>query len=159
MYWPVGTPQTYATSNNVAPTSVHLSHDASPNPDASARESPAHIHAVDTRPPQPQGDEGDELAPKTPITPAIPAVRSVENELDGTAPTLPTRLEDGVGDAATRMREPILALKVSRTGHIFAVATATTMTVWQTKVRCRCFLPSQRSSRSKPGCLRSLPSF
>lgn len=66
-----------------------------------------------------------------------PAVLSVEHDKpDGASPRWPPNLQDGVGDPATRTKEPILALNVSRTGHIFVVATATTMTVWQTKVSC-----------------------
>lgn len=129
MYWPVGTPKTYATSNNVAPASAYLSHDDTPNHVGST--SPG---AVNLASPRSHGDEGEELSLKTPITPVTPVVRSVEeNELDGASPGPPAG-PDGIGDLATRTKEPIISLKVSRTGHIFVVATATTMTVWQTKV-------------------------
>lgn len=37
------------------------------------------------------------------------------------------------------VKDPILALRVSRAGHIFAVITKTSIVVWQTKVRGRKF--------------------
>ena len=32
------------------------------------------------------------------------------------------------------LKDPVLALRVARAGHLFAVITATSITVWQTKV-------------------------
>lgn len=142
MYWPVGTPKTYASSNSVAPTSIYHTDDNSPGPlVASIRESPT-THASDAGLSS-RWLPADDAEPKTPIT---PAVLSVEHDKpDGTSPRFPPHLQDGVGDSATRMKEPILALRVSRTGHMFVVATATTMIVWQTKVCSRCLLPNQSS--------------
>ena len=141
MYWPTGTPKTYALSTSIPSTSIYHFDDNSPVPlVASIRESST-IHVSDTGPGS-QRLPADDAEPKTPMT---PAVLSVEHDKpDGTSPRSPPHLHDGVGDPATRMKEPILALKVSRTGHMFVVATATTITVWQTKVCCRCLL-SQRS--------------
>lgn len=133
MYWPIGTPKTYASSTSIALTSIYQSDDNALGPFvASICESPT-AHASDAGP-SPRGLPADDVEPKTPMT---PAVLSVEHDKpDGTSPKWPPNLQDGVGDPETRTKEPILALKVSRTGHMFVVATATTMTVWQTKVCC-----------------------
>jgi len=48
--------------------------------------------------------------------------------------SLEEELEDDVGYA---QNENILGLRISRTGHLFAVITATSMTIWQTKVSAR----------------------
>lgn len=136
MYWPVGTPKAYATSTHAAPISLHLSHDHSPNPRTVAIcEQSTHPKTSELRSPLSNGDDGDVLSPKTPITPVTSVVQSVEsNEIGEVASKVDTGVEDGVVDQAARMKEPNLALKVCRTGHIFVVATATTMTLWQTKV-------------------------
>lgn len=71
--------------------------------------------------------------PNTPLTPMTPAIKSVEHGYYG---------NDGSGDGFYPRRvsplvvptlEPILALRMSRTGHFFATITATSMTIWQTK--------------------------
>lgn len=133
MYWPIGTPKTYASSTSVSSTHIYHFDDSSPAPlVASIRESPT-IHVGDTDSSL-QRLPADNAEPKTPMSPAV--LSAEHDERDGTSPRFPPDLHDGVGDPATRMKEPILALKVSRTGHMFVVATATTMTVWQTKVCC-----------------------
>lgn len=141
MYWPVGTPKSYATSNNIPSTSIYLSHDDSPDPLAATNPGAANLAS-----PRSHDYDREEPSPNTPITPVTPAVRSVEDdELDSAA--RPAGPDNGIPDPATRLKEPILALKISRTGHIFVVATATTIAVWQTKV---CSLGLTRRSCSKP---------
>jgi RAB6A-GEF complex partner protein 1 len=70
--------------------------------------------------------------PLTPITPVTPAIKSVEqfesDENDG--PTQPAP----ASPALLPRTEPVLALKVARSGLLFATITATSITVWQTKV-------------------------
>jgi RAB6A-GEF complex partner protein 1 len=131
MYWPIGTPRVYATSSNQAShLAVVVSHDGLPNP--SSRSSPdqarSSLLAADSiRPGQ------EDLDLPTPVTPLTPAVQSIEDDD-----------HDGRGFAASPFRQvsasipvgdPILALKVSRIGHIFATITSTSITIWQTKVR------------------------
>lgn len=75
---------------------------------------------------------------KTPVTPAVNSVdhdqfndassEGLQQGLAGLGITNPSAAGIPIG-------EPILALTVSRTGHLFAVITSTTMTIWQTKVR------------------------
>jgi len=134
MYWPIGTPKAFATCNNIAPASIYVSHDGTPNPSSPNLASPNLLAPPNERLQGPHADEGDDLAPKTPLTPITPAVRSIEHEDFGGAAEAPY---SGHADVprAIATKEPILALRVSRSGHIFAVITSTTMTLWQTKVR------------------------
>ena len=65
-------------------------------------------------------------------TPLTPAVNAVDHD----------RFQDAWGPSSQQVQqtagiptgEPILGLTVSRTGHLFAAITSTTLTVWQTKV-------------------------
>lgn len=129
MYWPVGTPRVFATSSNPpSALKVTVSHDGipipSPGQDTTDRASLLTADSVSSL---------DVPIPGTPLTPHTPAIRPVEHNLfdaasiDGSAGGTP---------AGIPLKEPILALRVSRTGHVFAVITATSMTIWQAKVRC-----------------------
>jgi hypothetical protein len=150
MYWPVGTPRIYATSSSAQPTTTAfnfvVSHDGlSSSPDrASLRseksekepERPPLLSALSTRP----GSQ-DALGPPTPITPVTPAtpltpgIKSVEHEYPHHhAEGSPHRGREP-GSHVIPLREPVVALRVAKSGQIFAVVTATSMTIWQTKVR------------------------
>ncbi|PHH91564.1 hypothetical protein CDD83_11215 [Cordyceps sp. RAO-2017] len=130
MYWPIGTPRIYATSSSRAPDlNLVVSHDglassqqpdpASPfSPDARRRSAPAH-------------DDSDLVPPQTPITPMTPAVQPVEHDDN---PLNSACSDQGRPEAhGVPLKDPILALRVARTGHVFAVITATSITLWQTK--------------------------
>jgi hypothetical protein len=134
MYWPLGTPKVYATNINVTSTSIQHTHDSARNSlDISAGEPAAFHDVADSSSPGLHADNPDDLPPKTPITPVTPAIRSVDDdELGEVLPRWPAGLADGA--IAAKLNEAVLSLKVSRNGHMFVVATATTMTVWQTKV-------------------------
>ena len=132
MYWPIGTPRVYATSSSRAPgfnlfvsndglsASPHDSDPASPSPgDAPSRLAAAH-------------DDIEIHPPPTPITPITPAVQSVEHDDNPLNSALGGSSVSGAG--ALPLKDPVLALRVSRAGHLFAVITATSITVWQTKV-------------------------
>lgn len=143
MYWPLGTPRIYATSSSIrqqAPRPV-VSHDGLIPPDGgpeprSNRNSllspgfagPPDGTGTSTAPPP----SSSPVTPVTPMTPLTPGIKSVEHGYpDDASP------EHSPGPAPPRipLHEPIVALRVARAGHIFAVITATSMTVWQTKVR------------------------
>lgn len=133
MYWPVGTPRIYATSTSRVPSlTVVVSHDGlQPPPEEqdarSAEKSP--FLAPDHGPGR--DAQGFPTSPITPATPLTPNIRSVEHDdNDEKSP----RVSLATTTATIPLREPILALRVSRPGHIFAVITATSMTIWQTKV-------------------------
>lgn len=144
MYWPIGTPRIYATTTNQAPakTNIVVSHDGI------AHNALADNDSLSTRSSEPPAplilDERDRTISDPPIppitpglkTPATPAINSVEHDTyhDGSGHSSQQYLA-GPGGGGIPTGEPIVALKVSRTGHLFAVITATTMTVWQTKVR------------------------
>ena len=136
MYWPLGTPRIYAVTNGRLAASRQLhSHDGLAPPEHHASEQaydkqalllPSSVHESSLGPtPTP-------LSPTTPLTPITPAIKSVEygehdeGNLGVSSSPSPTGLPP---------REPVLALQVARAGHIFAVITATSITIWQTKVR------------------------
>lgn len=138
MYWPVGTPRIYATSSSSQASSyeVTLSHDGLIPPPIEQQhdarsERPSSFLTTDSSlsqdalplPPTP-------LTPATPATPMTPGIQSVERDNhDG----LQSEGLPGPGSARIPLKEPVLALRVARPGHLFAVITATSMTIWQTK--------------------------
>lgn len=138
MYWPLGTPRIYAVTNERLPASRQLhSRDGLAPPEHHASEqandkqallSPSSAAAHEL----PLGPTTTPLSPTTPVTPITPAIKSVEygehdeGILGVSSSPSPTGLPP---------REPVLALQVARAGHIFAVITATSITIWQTKVR------------------------
>ena len=138
MYWPIGTPRIYATSTNPAPaqSKVLLSHDGlDPAINADSRS----LLSVDSALSKPtddgsQSDATSDAAtnqpPPTPFTPRTPAVNSVEHDVFHDA----TAHYSQETSLSIPSDEPVLALRVSKTGHLFAVITETTITIWQTKV-------------------------
>lgn len=69
--------------------------------------------------------------PATPATPAIEPVLHAEPVDNGNTESTTSRAPEA---NSVPLKDPILALRVSRTGHMFAVITATSITLWQTKV-------------------------
>ncbi|KAK4162097.1 RIC1-domain-containing protein [Cladorrhinum sp. PSN259] len=129
MYWPIGTPRIYATGVNSRPQGAErfISHDGLPSHSSSSLLSPGPSTSQDalgaspTLPP---------LTPVTPITPLTPGIKSVEYDYpDDITPVN----SPGPAPPGLPLNEPIAALRVARSGHIFAVITSTSMTVWQTK--------------------------
>ncbi|KAG6016807.1 hypothetical protein E4U43_003051 [Claviceps pusilla] len=136
MYWPIGTPRIYATSSGRAPElSLFVSYDGLQQPDDSSSTSSfaqrGQTGALDAL----DHNDVDTLPPPTPMTPSTPAVQSIEQD-DYTVHT-PTKLlplfKDSVNRNALPLKDPVLALCVARNGHIFGIATATSITLWQTK--------------------------
>ncbi|EJP63051.1 DUF1339 domain protein [Beauveria bassiana ARSEF 2860] len=113
MYWPIGTPRIFATSSNRASGSrLFVSYDGVSGPDEPAE-------------PEPVQENGADVTP--PWTPATPAIKSVEL---GDEPPEPATQDE---QQTIPLRDPVLALRVSRSGNMFAVITATSITLWQTK--------------------------
>ncbi|KAI8690656.1 RIC1 domain-containing protein [Fusarium sp. Ph1] len=130
MYWPIGTPRIHATSSSRAPAfKLVVSNDGLTSPsESSLTASPSLASA------QPRGhtlDDLDSLPPPTPVTPVTPGVRPVEHDDYTTSRPQPS-LEGADADGIP-IKDPILALRVSRSGHLFAVITTTSITIWQTK--------------------------
>jgi RAB6A-GEF complex partner protein 1 len=140
MYWPIGTPRIYATTTAhplSRSNSFVVSHDGLPAgsfADAASLSSLEPTVAKD-REPNPDDPDALPLASGAPLTPATPYIRSIEHDTSkfGSAKTGIHYL-GGSDPAVVPTGEPIVALKVSRTGHLFAVITASTLTIWQTKV-------------------------
>lgn len=130
MYWPIGTPRIYATSSSRAPACrLVVSHDGLSSPlDSSLAASPAFPSG------QPRGIDDDLLPPPTPVTPSspkTPRIESVEHDDDGSTDSRPESRGSDVDDLP--LKDPVLAMRISRSGNLFAVITATSITVWQTK--------------------------
>jgi len=142
MYWPVGTPRVYVTATTAA----------------TAREEPVASTAhdgLDERPSDEFGpgsrEQGTGISPgvttqevnipelSTPITPGLrtpftPGIKSVEHDgYIGHGTDASQQDLSAYSHGLARPSEPLLALKVSRSGTLFAVITATSIAVWQTK--------------------------
>ena len=163
MYWPIGTPRIYAVNTTVPQPSagpnshsrVVVSHDGasignSTNDDDDDGDGDADsINPNDPllkRPDAPAAkspdpSEADTPRPDFPITPGLktpltPAVNAVDHDRFQDAWAGSSQQAQDVAGIPTG--EPILGLTVSRTGHLFAVITSTTLTIWQSKVRSLC---------------------
>jgi hypothetical protein len=135
MYWPVGAPRIYAASNNsTSKGRIYHSNDDVESPNAA--QSSSYLNALSGASETTQDDEELLSGHLTPTTPRTPAIQPVELDAQRRPPaTSLDDLEDGHNDSIREAgRQPILGLKMSRTGHLFAVITATSMTIWQTKV-------------------------
>jgi hypothetical protein len=140
MYWPIGPPRIYAASSSRS----GRDHSVVSDDDAASRETTEGSGSL-LEPPSIGSDgriDGSvELAPSvstpvTPGTPFTPGIKPVEQDTT-TQPITPYLEHDASlpsispGQAG---KEPLLALRVSRNGHLFAVITSTSLTIWQTKV-------------------------
>ncbi|KAK5651766.1 hypothetical protein OQA88_11728 [Cercophora sp. LCS_1] len=132
MYWPLGTPRIFALNSGRTPTTQHsVSHDGLSAPGTAteqAHDRPALLSPTSAGGPE-LGHPPTPITPVTPVTPLTPAIKSVEygDHGEGILDYSPTAIPPVIP------REPILALQVARAGHIFAVITTTTITIWQTK--------------------------
>jgi RAB6A-GEF complex partner protein 1 len=80
--------------------------------------------------------DADETTSGTSSTPITPGIKPVENDSQR---RLSAR---GLGDTEDKLKqfvaqpedEHVISLKISRSGHLFAVITSTSLTIWQTKV-------------------------
>lgn len=135
MYWPLGTPRIFALNSGRTPAAQYsVSRDGLPPPEnvtEQTNDRPALLSPTSASGPE-LGHPSTPITPVTPVTPLTPAIKSVEygDHGEGILDHPPAPLPPGVPP-----REPLLALQVARAGHIFGVLTATTITIWQTKVR------------------------
>lgn len=135
MYWPVGAPRIYAASNSsTSKGRIYHSNDYVEPPNAP--QSTSYLNASGAASDNAQEDEELLSGHLTPTTPRTPAIQPVELDAQRRpSATSLDALEDGHNDSIREAgRQPILGLQMSRTGHLFAVITATSMTIWQTKV-------------------------
>jgi len=129
MYWPIGAPRIYAASNNAAQSQVHELDDEAETRDAAIGSQSVAESAYFER----EGGPSEDTAsyPATPITPITPGIKPVEHDHDHAS--IHSHRRNGVSLAQAEKR-PLLSLRASKTGHLFAVITSTSLTVWQTKV-------------------------
>ncbi|KAK9418534.1 putative DUF1339 domain protein [Seiridium unicorne] len=139
MYWPVATPRIYATTSQASyRPKVVLSHDGVDSAIAGDNRSLFSIESETSKQIDSSPGETTPALP-TPITPGLfsprtPGINSVEHEYPLSASAHGSQeYFDKPEKATLPSGEPVISLKVSRTGHLFATITATTMTVWQTK--------------------------
>ncbi|PTD11892.1 Casein kinase II subunit beta-2 [Fusarium culmorum] len=127
MYWPIGTPRIHATSSSRSSAfKFFVSHDGLTSPsDSSLTPSPGPSSSS-----QPRGPLDALDSPPLP-TPITPGIRPVEH--DDFPASQPPQVSDNTEPGGIPIKDPILALRVSRTGNLFAVITTTSITVWQTK--------------------------
>ncbi|KAL0766134.1 hypothetical protein CaCOL14_011332 [Colletotrichum acutatum] len=128
MYWPIGTPRIFATNSRSGPAfNLVVSHDGLPNPfdnrpTDEASESP--FGNV-----QQQQSPHDTLELATPMTPLTPGIQPVDDQDHDPETSRPSpRLNVNIP-----LKDPVLALRISRPGHLFASITSTSMTIWQAK--------------------------
>lgn len=136
MYWPIGTPRIYATSSSRTPDlNLFVSYDGLQQPDGSSSSSSLGQDGQPRASAAAAHEEVDILPPPTPLTPATPVVQPIlEDDLLPSSKS-PSPSDDSNRKASVPLKDPVLALAVARTGHLFGVITATSITLWQTKVR------------------------
>jgi hypothetical protein len=138
MYWPIGAPRVYAASSSKA----HRDHAVESDDDAESRETTEGSGSLLNTPSIETDGKFDleherNIGNGDPGTPLTPGINPVEQDTSRGHSVRTfgqeTQLREfGSGPAD---KEPLLALRISRTGHLFAVITATSLTIWQTKVR------------------------
>lgn len=152
MYWPISTPRVYATRSSRAQGPTLHSQEHIQDADSYMNLPRAREHNGQEALSEQDKHNGD-LPPPTPQTPYTPGINSVDlDALEHLA------LQDKNGNEAVQGKnqeddsteflverassEAIQDLCISRSGHLFAVITATSMTIWQTKVGRLCPLLS-----------------
>ena len=137
MYWPIGAPRVYAASNTKAPRPRTLEIDDDPESRETTDGSGSLVDDSNNVSYFSREDENEEgpSGVSTPVTPVTPGIQPVEHDTNRRFPIRSAGDDSVVSGAADK--EPLLSLKISRTGHLFAVITSTSLTIWQTKV-CSC---------------------
>lgn len=137
MYWPVGAPRIYAASS----TKTTSNHIVESDDDAESRETTEGSGSLLEAPSTVSGNHSDDgthgrSGTSTPMSPRTPGVGPIEqHEAQSGLHARFTEPEPLVSsDLESAQKEPLLGLKVSRTGHLFAVISPTSLTIWQTKV-------------------------
>ncbi|KAK1688166.1 RIC1-domain-containing protein [Colletotrichum godetiae] len=128
MYWPIGTPRIFATSSRSGPAfNLVVSHDGLPNPfDNRPTDDASESPSANAQQQQSPHDALELATPMTPLTPAIQPVYDQDQDPETVRPS--PRLNVNIP-----LKDPVLALRISRPGHLFASITSTSMTIWQAK--------------------------
>jgi len=133
MYWPIGAPRIYAVTNSKLPRDRILESDD----DAESREATEGSGSLVDAPSidldgRAEDEQENASGLSTPVTPMTPGIKPVEHDTQRRFPPRFSGQETFLSGIAEK--EPLLALRISRTGHLFAVITSTSLTIWQTKV-------------------------
>lgn len=133
MYWPISGPRVYAASrsSNSKQGAIHDDEFIADNGSLSD----VVDAAVNGKPANGVSSGSTLLPPRTPITPVTPGIEPVEHDvLQQATPAGSGEINDtSAGAGVQANNDPVIGLRMSRTGHLFAVITATSMTIWQTK--------------------------
>lgn len=128
MYWPISAPRIFAARNATA------SKDRILRVDETSEEGDSYLNVSSLTPvATSSGREHDSTAlvpPQTPITPGIEPVEHDVEHVHASREYEDYDIERAIDEAS---KDTILGLRMSRTGHLFAVITATSMTIWQAK--------------------------
>ena len=116
MYWPIGAPRIYSDNNSPAGATLESDDEAESRETTEDSGSLIDIPSV-------EADGNNETGSGLQSGPPTPGSNRVG--LDHLTSSL---------KSPERHKDPILSLRISRTGHLFAVITATSLTIWQTKV-------------------------
>lgn len=137
MYWPIGAPRIYAACNgNALKDRIHQFDE-----EAEAQrtgDGDSYINASYST--SNAGEDEDRLLATghlTPTTPHTPAIQPVEHHTQhrlSVQRELSRHTNENEAGIRYAEKQPILSLRLSRTGQLFAVITETSMTIWQTKV-------------------------
>ena len=132
MYWPIGAPRIYAASLQQPPKSRSLESDDGAESQLADEEEDGPL--IETQSASKEANEGNsdssynaklEEKPRINVTASQTAARKVESSTR----TNESTFEEGAEN------ETIIDLRASRTGHVFATITPTSLTVWQARVR------------------------
>ena len=132
MYWPIGAPRIYAASLQRPPKSRSLESDDGAESQHSEDDEDGPL--IETRRASEEANEGNadsnsnakpEEKPRINVASSQTSARKVES--------CPMSNESNFEEGAEN--ETIIDLRASRTGHVFATITPTSLTVWQTRVR------------------------
>lgn len=135
MYWPIGAPRIYATSSSAA----SKDHIIQTDDDAESREPTEGSGSLinvpnDESPENADDDQVFTSGLSTPITPITPGIKPVEHDTHTRPSNISSLTDEPYFPSGRPENDPLLALKISRSGHLFATITSTTLTIWQTKV-------------------------
>lgn len=122
-YWPISSPSVFAATKTTNLERVSVSHDGTDQPSQDGRDGASEADSTT--------DTDDDTSDSE-----YEGVKGSKPETDAQASGAEQIVEDDV-------HGEIVAIRVTRSGQLFATLTQTTLTIWQTKV-CFSFLTTRR---------------
>ena len=123
-YWPISSPSVFAAAKHTHPERTQTSHDGA-EPTSDARR-----HGVEGDGPESSVTDSEELDESDES--AVQSGREVKEKIVQPKSTLHRGTEQLPEDDVS---SNIIGIKVTRSGHMFATITRSTLTIWQTKAR------------------------